>query len=303
MIDVCLLGNGGMMPLPNRWLSSLLLRCDGAITLCDCGEGTQISWKSTGWGFRDLATIALSHVHADHVAGLPGILFMVAHAGRTEPVTILGPRGTAATVAGLRTIVPHLPYPVEIVELSGGEELLLPGGIQLRALPLKHRIPCLAYTFHRPRSPRFDVERARRLGVPIGLWSHLQRGETVEFDGRRIGPEAVMGAARRGLTVAYVTDTRPVPALPEFVRDADLLVCEGMYGDPLDLERAIERGHMIFEEAARLAADAGVCRLWLTHFSPALTEPEVYLPVARMIFPNTELGKPQHTVTLAFRDP
>ncbi len=302
MIDVCLLGTGGMMPLPGRWLSTLLLRCEGHTVLCDCGEGTQISWRYTNWGFRDLDTIVLTHLHADHVAGLPGILFSLAYADRTEPVTIFGPAGTRATVAGLCIVVPLLPFPVEVVEIDGEAEHRLPGEIVLRALPVAHRVPCLAYTFERPRTPRFDVERARELGVPVELWSRLQRGETVEAGGRLVRPEAVLGPPRRGLKVAFVTDTRPTPELAGFVRDADLLVCEGMYGDPAELPRAIERGHLLFHEAARLAAEAGARRLWLTHFSPALQEPEAWLPLAREIFPAAELGQPHRTVTLRYRE-
>lgn len=302
MIDVCLLGTGGMMPLPRRWLSSLLVRCDGAVILCDCGEGTQISWKYTGWGFREVGAIVLSHLHADHVAGLPGILFMIAHAGRTEPLRIVGPPGTGIVVAALRIIAPRLPYPVEIDEIEGGAQLEMPGGLTLRSLAVEHRVPCLSYTFHRARAPRFEVERARALGVPVTSWSHLQRGQTIEVDGRTVRPEEVMGPPRPGLTVAYVTDTRPTPELPDFVHGADLLVCEGMYGEPADQERAIERGHMIFQESADIAAAGQVDRLWLTHFSPALTDPAAYLPLAREIFPNTELGQPHRTVTLSFKE-
>ncbi len=302
MLDVCLLGTGGMMPLPGRWLSALLLRCEGHVVLCDCGEGTQISWRYTNWGFRDLDTIVLTHLHADHVAGLPGILFSLAYADRTEPVTIFGPTGTRAAVAGLCIVVPLLPFPVEVVEIEGESEQLLPGGMVLRALPVAHRIPCLAYMFERPRAPRFDAERARELGVPVELWSRLQRGETIEVGGRLVPPEAVLGPPRRGLKVAFVTDTRPTPELPAFVHDADLLVCEGMYGDPAELPRAIERGHLLFQEAAQLAAEAGARWLWLTHFSPALQDPEVWLPLARQIFPATELGQPHRTVTLRYQE-
>ena len=300
MIDVCLLGTGGMMPLPERWLSALLLRCEGHVVLCDCGEGTQISWRYTNWGFRDLDTIALTHLHADHVAGLPGVLFSLAFADRTEPVTIFGPPGTRAAVNGLRVVVPALPFAVEVIEIEGKSEHRLPGGLVMRALPVEHRIPCLAYTFVRPRAPRFEARRAQELGVPVELWSRLQRGEPVEVGGRVVDPEAVLGPPRRGVKVAFVTDTRPTPELPEFVRDADLLVCEGMYGDPAELPRAVERGHMVFHEAAKLAADAGVRNLWLTHFSPALQDPEKWLPLAREVFPNAELGQPHRTVTLRY---
>ena len=302
MIDACLLGTGGMMPLPWRWLSALLLRSNGNIILCDCGEGTQITWKETGWGFRNGGTIVLSHLHADHVAGLPGVLFMIAFAGRTEPLSIYGTVGTRETVAALRVIVPKLPYPVTVHDLTGDEEIPLPGGMIMRTLPVDHRIPTLAYTFYQPRAPRFAVERARELGIPVTLWSRLQRGEVVQVGGCEIGPEAVLGPSRRGLTVAYVTDTRPTPELPGFVRGANLLVCEGMYGNPEDLPKAIERGHMTFQESAEIAAEAGARRLWLTHFSPSLTDPEYYLPLARAIFPATEIGVPHWTLTLSFTD-
>ncbi|MCS7051098.1 MAG: ribonuclease Z [Thermomicrobium sp.] len=302
MVDVCLLGTGGMMPLPGRWLSALLVRCEGHIVLIDCGEGTQISWRYTGWSFRDLDTILLTHLHADHVAGLPGILFSLAFAEREEPVRILGPRGTGRAVQALRTIVPTLPFPVETVELPGTTELELPGGMLLRTLPVAHRVPCLAYVIHRPRGRRFLPERARALGVPVSAWRRLQHGEPVTIDGRLVTPDEVLGPPRRGITVAFVTDTRPTPELPTFVAGADLLVCEGMYGDPEMLPRAVERGHMLFHEAAELARAAGVERLWLTHFSPSLDDPEAWLPLARSVFPAAEIGHPHRTLSLRFPD-
>nr|WP_286207443.1 ribonuclease Z [Thermomicrobium sp. CFH 73360] len=297
-----MLGTGGMMPLPERWLSALLIRSEGHTVLIDCGEGTQISWRYTGWSFRDLDTILLTHLHADHVAGLPGVLFSLAFAEREETVRVIGPQGTRRIVAALRTIVPALPFSVEVLELPGSAELNLPGGLHLRALPVAHRVPCLAYTLHRPRGRRFDPERARALGVPVLYWRRLQHGESVEIDGRLITPDDVLGPPRRGITVAFVTDTRPTPELPPFVHDADLLICEGMYGDPEMLPRAVERGHMLFHEAAELARAAQVERLWLTHFSPSLTDPETWLPTARTIFPATEIGPVHRTVTLRYRD-
>jgi ribonuclease Z len=302
MIDVCLLGIGGMMPLPGRWLSSMLLRCGQDVVLCDCGEGTQISWKIANWGFRDVNTIVLSHLHADHVAGLPGILFMIAHSGRTEPLTIYGPVYTDVVVQSLRIIAPRLPYAVEVIELGGSETRVLPDGLELRTLEVEHRIPCLAYSFGKPRAPRFQPERARAQGIPISLWSRLQAGESIEIDGRTYGPESVLGEPRSGLKVAYVTDTRPTPALPDFVRDADLLVCVAMYGDPDVRDRADARGHMVFDEAAATARDGNVKRLWLTHFSPSVTDPAACLPEATAIFPATEIGRQHRTFTLRYED-
>ncbi|WP_038040453.1 ribonuclease Z [Thermorudis peleae] len=302
MLDVCLLGTGGMMPLPGRWLSSLLVRCNGVVILCDCGEGTQISWRYTNWSFHDLGMIALTHLHADHVAGLPGILFSLAYADRREPVRIYGPRGIAALLAHFRVLVPVLPFPIEVVELDGRYEETLPNGLHFAALPVHHRVPCFAYRFTYPRRPRFLPERAQALQVPVTLWRVLQQGQPVQVGERVVYPSDVLGEPRRGVSVAFVTDTRPTPELPSFVHDVDLLICEGMYGNPADLPRAVERGHMIFTEAAQLAAQAQARQLWLTHFSPALQNPEFWLPVAQQQFAATALGVPHRTVTLRFLD-
>lgn len=299
MLDVYLLGEGGTMPLPGRWLSSALVRHGGRLLLFDCGEGTQIPLRAAGWGLRAIDAIFITHCHGDHVGGLPGLLLSIGNAERIEPLTIFGPPGLKAVVAGLLVIAPHLPYAVECRELAGGERFTL-GALTVACLPLEHRVPCLAYTLERPRQPRFDPARARALGLPPPLWGRLQRGEPVTWAGRTITPDAVLGPPRRGIKFAFVTDTRPVPTLPAFVAGAQLLICEGMYGDDRDLPRALETRHMLFREAATIARDGGVETLWLTHFSPALTEPAAYLPVARAIFPNTYLGTTGLTTTLQY---
>jgi ribonuclease Z len=303
MIDLLLLGTGAMLPLPDRWLSSLLLRCDGELILFDCGEGTQISWRRFTWGFRRVAAICLSHMHADHVAGLPGVLLSLANAGREEPVAIYGPVGTAAVVAGLRTIAPHLPFEVRLTELESGARFALPGGMAGSVLAGEHELPCLAYRVDLARGRRFDVDRARALGVPQVHWRTLQHGEPVTWPGGAATPEDVLGPPRPGLAVAYVTDTRPVPVLPAFLAGVDLLVCEGTYGDFADQPKAIERGHMTFREAATLARAAGAGALWLTHFSPALADPLAFLPEATAVFPATTIGFAGLTTTLSYEDP
>ena len=284
MIDICMLGLGGMMPLPQRWLSAMLLRSGSDVVLVDCGEGTQISWRYSNWSFRPVNAIVLTHFHADHVGGIAGVLFMIAHSGRTEPLAILGPKGTYEIVQALTVVVPALPFPLQIVELNGGDSYTLPGGLEINALDADHRIPCLCYTFSRARAPRFEPEKARALDIPVTLWSKLQAGESVEVAGRKLNPDRVLGPPRRGLKVAYITDTRPTNAMPDFVRGADLLVCEGTYGDPDLRERARSRGHMVFDQAATIARDAGARRLILTHFSPSMMEPEQYLHFAQEIF-------------------
>ncbi len=302
MLDICMLGTCGMMPMPERWLSCALLRCGATLTLFDCGEGTQVPWKSLGWGFRQLGAICLTHMHADHVVGLPGVLFMVAHAGRTEPLEIYGPRGTTYVVDGLRRVAADLPFPIHTHELKGGESFALPGGLRGSCAPASHGIPCLAYRAELERRPAFQVDHARALGLPVQLWSRLQHGEAVEHDGRMVLPEQVLGEPRRGISLAFITDTRPIPALGTFARDVDLLICESMYDDPADLSLAQANAHMLAEEAAGIAKAAGAHRLLLTHFSPKINDPTQAERAARRVFPETRAARDGTVVTLDFPD-
>lgn len=302
MIDVCLLGTGGTMPLPGRWLSALLVRSGRDMTLFDCGEGTQISWKMRGWGFRWVGAICLSHMHADHVAGLPGLLLQLAHSERVEPVHIIGPRGTARTVGALRTIAGRLPYPIEIFEFSGGEEFPLPGGLTASCLAVDHGPPCLAFRMDLARGRPFLPERARELAIPLPLWRRLQRGEAVSWEGGAAEPDDVLGPPRPGLRLVYITDTRAIAGLPGFIGPADLVVCEGMYGADEEADKAAQHGHMTFRQAATIARMAGARQLWLTHFSPSLETPGAYQKEARSVFPNTVIGHDGLTTSLHFRD-
>jgi ribonuclease Z len=300
MIDLCFLGTCGMMPLPGRWLSCVLMRCGSALTLFDCGEGTQIPWKSLGWGFRQLGAICLTHMHADHVAGLPGVLFMVAHAGRTEPLDIYGPPGTTYVVEGLRRIAADLPFPIHIHEMKGGEQFDLPGELRGSCVAAAHGVPCLAYRVELERKPAFQVEKAQALGLPVQLWSRLQHGEALVYNDHVIVPEQVLGPPRRGISVAFITDTRPTPALSAFARDVDLLICESMYDDPEDLPLAHAHAHMLAEEAAGIALAAGAHALILTHFSPKIHDTSYAEKEARRIFANTRAAKDGMIVTLEY---
>lgn len=300
MIDICILGTCGMMPLPGRWLSCALVRNGSTLTLFDCGEGTQVPWKSLGWGFRQLGAICLSHMHADHVAGLPGVLFMVAHAGRTEPLHIYGPVGTGYVVEGLRRIAAELPYPIIIHELKGYEQFELPGGLQATCAPATHGIPCLAYRVERTRLPAFQTAKAQALGLPVQLWSRLQHGETLEYAGQTIQPEQVLGSPRRGISFAYITDTRPTQQLTALVKDVDLLICESMYDTSEDLPLARANAHMIAEESAGIALAAGVHELILTHFSPKITDTRQAEKTARNVFLHTRAAKDGMVVNLDF---
>lgn len=300
MIDICLLGTSGMMPSPGRWLSCALVRNGSTLTLFDCGEGTQIPWKALGWGFRQLGAICLSHMHADHVAGLPGIFFMVAHAGRTEPLDIYGPVGTSYVIDGLRRIAAELPFPIVIHEMKGGEHFELPGGLQGRCTMAAHGIPCLAYRAELPRRPAFQAEKAKALDLPVQFWSHLQRGEALEYNGQTIVPEQVLGPARRGISFAYITDTRPTQALNSLAHDVDLLICESMYDDPADIPLARTNAHMFAEESAGIAKAAHAHQLVLTHFSPKINDPAQAEKAARRVFENTRAARDGMVITLDF---
>ena len=302
MIDICLLGTVGMMPLPNRWLSCALIRNGSTLTLIDCGEGTQIPWKSLGWGFRQLGAICLTHMHADHVAGLPGVLFMVAHAGRTEPLDIYGPVGTTYVVEGLRRIAAELPFPITLHELKGGETFELPGNLHGSCVAASHGVPCLAYRAELSRRPAFQVEKAQALGLPVQLWSRLQRGETLEYNGQTFRSEQVLGDPRRGISFTFITDTRPTKALATLAHDVDLLICESMYDSPEDIPLARAHGHMYAEESAGIARDAAAHALVLTHFSPKITDPSYAEKAARRVFPNTRAARDGMVVTLDFFD-
>jgi ribonuclease Z len=295
VLDLALVGSGGMMPLPNRWLSSVLIRHDSHLILFDCGEGTQISLRALGWGMKAIDLILISHLHGDHVAGLPGLLLTQGNSGRTEPVQVLGPPGLAEVVQGLRVVAPRLPFEVATRELTGGDAFEL-DGLHGHCVEAEHHVACLAYRLDLPRGRRFLPQRARELGVPVNQWSRLQRGEPVGD----VAADQVLGPRRAGVSLGLVTDTRPTAAVCGLVRGVDLLICEGMYGDDEDQPRAVERTHMTFREAAQLARTAEVGQLVLTHFSPSVVEPEAYADRATSVFPRTVVGKDHLTFTLNF---
>jgi ribonuclease Z len=289
------------VPLPGRALASALLRVGGRMVLVDCGEGTQVAMRAPGWGFGGLEAILLTHVHADHVAGLPGLLLTLGLSGRTAPLEVYGARWTIEVVRALRVLVPALPYEVRVRELAGGERFEA-AGLAVGAVALEHRAPCLGYRLDLPRGRRFLPGRAEALGVPRTLWKRLQSGEAVAWDGGRAEPDDVLGRPRPGLAVAYVTDTRPVEGLADFLRGVDLLICEATYLLPGDEARAAEHDHLHLAETCRIAREAGARRLWLTHFSQAVPDPAALEEQVRELCPLAEVGRDGMTATLRFRD-
>jgi ribonuclease Z len=284
-----------MMPLPGRWLSSVLVRYGGHLVLFDCGEGTQISLRQLGWGIKDIDLILISHVHGDHVTGLPGLLLTQANSDRTLPVRIVGPLGLGAVLRGLLVVARRLPFEVQCSELQSGDGFEL-DGMQITCVAGEHHVDCLAYRLDVARGRRFLPERARELGVPISEWRQLQRGSSVGG----IEPDAVLGPERPGLSVGLVTDTRPTLDISRLVAGVDLLVCEATYGNDEDQARAVERKHMTFREAASLALAAAAKQLVLTHFSPSVVDPLAFADNARAVFPETVVGRDHLSLTLRF---
>lgn len=302
MLDICLLGTGGMMPLPYRRLTAMMARCNGSSLLIDCGEGTQVALKEKGWSPKPIDVMCFTHYHADHISGLPGFLLTMGNAERTEPVTMIGPKGLERVVQALRIIAPELPFSIRFIELEESQQQLQIGPYIIDAFRVNHNVICYGYAVSIPRAGRFDIGRAQEQQVPMKAWSRLQKGEEVELEGTVYTPGMVLGPPRKGLKVTYCTDSRPVPVIAEYARDADLFICEGMYGEEGKEEQARAYKHMTMYEAANLAVRAQPKQLWLTHYSPSLNRPEEFMEGVRKIFPRAKAARDGWTLELDFED-
>ncbi len=292
MLDVTLLGCGGTMPLPGRWLTSLYVRCGGHGILIDCGEGTQIALKEAGLSAHSIDLILLTHYHGDHVMGLPGILMSMGMSGRQEPVTVVGPKHLTEIVPKLCAVA-GFPFELRGLELTDPEcefTADFDPSLKIQAFHAQHSIVTYGYSLVKERRPKFDKERAEALGIPVRYWSRLQKGETITDSGVTYTPDMVLGEERKGLRVTCCTDTRPTERIVKYCRNADLAVLEGMYGSDERIEAAKVKKHMVFSEAAQIAQKAGAKELWLTHFSPSETRPEEWIENARSIFPESRCG-------------
>lgn len=300
MLDICLLGTGGMLPLPDRYLTAMLARFNGRKLLIDCGEGTQVTMRLLGWGYKTLDIICFTHYHGDHVTGLPGLLLTLNNTGREEPLTIIGPPGLRKVVEGLTVVSKDIGFELNLIELPYEKQTMQVGEFHITAIPVPHNVKCFAYVIENHRLPKFMVEKAKLNQVPQKAWKLLQQGQTVEFEGKRYTPDMVLGDKRKGIKVAYSTDCRPTQDLEEAITEADLFICEGMYTDDSYLAQVKKHKHMLASEAASLAHKAKVKELWLTHFSPALPTSYISIEEVKKIFPQTIAGKDRMTKTIEF---
>ena len=302
MLDICLLGSGGMMPLPYRWLTALMVRYNGSSLLIDCGEGTQIAIKEKGWSFKPIDVICFTHYHGDHISGLPGLLLTMGNADRTEPLTLVGPKGLERVVNALRVIAPELPFEIKFIEITQPEQVIELNGYRITAFKVNHNVLCYGYTLEILRQGKFSAERAKEQDIPLKYWNPLQKGQTIEADGITYTPEMVLGPARKGIRLTYTTDTRPTESILRNAKESDLFICEGMYGEDDKADKARGYKHMTFREAAVLARDARVKEMWLTHYSPSLVRPDEFMDKVREIFPNAYPGKDGKSVELNFEE-
>ncbi|MEF9990777.1 MAG: ribonuclease Z [Romboutsia sp.] len=303
MINLILLGCGGNMPMPNRYLSSLFVNYRGRKILFDCGEGTQVSMRTRNCGFKNIDLICISHLHGDHIMGLPGLLATIGSSSRTDALTIIGPSGIKDVMNAIMFLLEYLPYKINVIENPIGTFSLIDGylkDIEISTIELEHSTECIGYSLYIKRTPKFNVEKATKNNVPKILWQKLQCGKNIIFDNIEYSPNMVLGDDRKGLKISYITDTRPISDIPKFINDSDLFVCEAMYGDDIDISKAVKNKHMTFRETANLARLGNVDTLLLTHFSPSLENPFYFIQNATSVFKNTIIGEDGLEISLNF---
>lgn len=297
MPEICLLGTGGMMPLKDRWLTSCYIGHNGRAVLIDCGEGTQIALAEQGKKISRIDTVLITHCHADHVSGLAGFLLSMGNSSRTQPLDIFLPEGKTPMIKNILCICDRLPFEVNFHELSlsGKTEFScaqIDTMLKISSLPLRHSTDCLGYSLSFGKKAEFLPERAKALDIPVKYWKALHCGETVILDdGREVSGAQVTGSPRKPVKITYVTDTLPFNGIADFAFGSDLFICEGMYGDETKKQSMDKKGHMLMQDACKLAEIAECKRLWLTHYSPAEKDPEEYAHKLRLIFPNVTVSR------------
>ena len=289
MFEIYLPGTGGMKPLPDRGLTGMWAEHNGRALLIDCGEGMQVSLAKISRSLAKLDVLLITHFHADHIAGLPGLLLSAGNFGKTSPLKIYAPKGAREIIRSICCICGGLPFPLEICETNGGSFIW--EDISIASMSVRHRVPTLCYSMTERRKPVFSPEKAKAAGVPVELWKTLHSGQNVETEGRLITPEMVTDGEREPLKVTYITDTLYFDGLVQFAGDSDLLISEGMYGSEDYRESMLEKRHMLFSDSAQIARLSGSKELWLTHYSPALNDPMEFEKQVKALFENTVISR------------
>lgn len=304
-MQVVFLGTSGSIPTPERALPAIAVVRQGEIILFDCGEGTQRQMIKAGLSFHRKTKVFVTHMHGDHILGLPGILQTMSLLDRTMNLDIYGPTGIGAFVEAVKqTIQFALTFPVQIHEVKSAGVVCEEREYEVHAVWADHAIPDLAYgLIEKPRPGKFHPEKAKDLGVPEGpMWSKLQQGSKIRLqDGRVVGPEEVVGPPRRGRKIVYTGDTRPSKDLTKLAENADLLIHEATFDDELR-ERADEDGHSTPSQAAEVAKNANVQWLILTHISARYRDSRLMLEHAKEIFPHTDVAEDLMKTDLAITD-
>ena len=305
MLNLTLLGTGGGIPIPVRYLSAMIINYRGRNILIECGEGTQVAMRKYKTGFKSLDVICITHCHGDHIFGLPGLLSTIGNSDRVDPITIIGPKGIDFVMESFLRIVSYLPYEINIIEdpqmplyLSTEQDILTfkdkrdyyNEEIMISTMELDHSVDCIGYSFYLKRRPEFLPKKAIANNVPKGLWGRLHKGESVIGDDKIYKPNMVLGLPRDGIKLSYITDTRPTDSIVDFIQYSDLFVCEGTYGNNEDIDKAIKNFHMTFGEAADLAYRGNVEELLITHYGKGMLDVGEFLDQTKEKFNNVILG-------------
>lgn len=305
MVDITMLGTGGNVPTHTRFCSSAMIKYKGIKILIDCGEGTQISMKSIGCGFKSIDLILITHLHGDHINGLLGLLSTLGNAEKRTPLTIVGPKGIKKAIKAMMILWERLAFNLNVIEDPSGKFSVCDGvlkEIEIETTSLDHSTECIGYNLYFKRTRTFEVEKAIENNVPKKLWNPLQKGRTFFVDDKIYTPSMVLGSERKGIKISFITDTRPLSSIVKFVEESDLFICEGMYGDDLDIGKAVKNKHMTFRESATMAANGNVKKLLLTHFSPSMDRPQDFIENATNIFKKTIIGYDGINLSIPYPD-
>lgn len=302
-MNIVFLGTSGAIPSVDRNLTTTAIQYGSEVILFDCAEGTQRQFMLSSLSFMKVDKIFITHFHGDHFLGLPGLLQSMSFMGRKDPISLCGPEGMIKIVQDMVQMGYFARgFDIQVAEIKGGDQLEF-GEYMIGAVEIEHEVPGLGYVFEEKERPgRFNLERAKELGIPEGpLYRKLQAGESVEFGGNTFDPDMVLGPPRKGRKVVISGDTRPCVSIVEASKGADVLVHECTYASDMS-DKAGEYGHTTAEGAARIAKEADVGTLYLTHISNRYEDATTLEKEAKAIFPNTVVAEDLLMVKIRSRD-